>query len=64
MLYSDGVSDNLSVEEIIRMGTAKTVSELLKAVWDATEEKMTNHKRYPKGEAKPDNRSFVAIDVK
>jgi len=64
LLYSDGVSDNLSVEEIIRMGTAKTVSELLKAVWDATEEKMTNHKRYPKGEAKPDNRSFVAIDVK
>ncbi len=65
LLYSDGVSENVSRAELITAATKLSVIDLLDWVWEQTERQMRHYDaiRAAGGDAKKDNRTFIAVDI-
>lgn len=57
LVYSDGIDENLSPEEIAELIHGKSTVEAYRAIADETERLMTS------GQGKPDNRSLLLYDI-
>lgn len=64
ILCSDGITDNLTTQEIVNMCRG-SLQEILQEIWRKTGEKMTSRLpgNFPLSHSKPDNRAFLVVEI-